>query len=67
VAGRAPAPAVEGRTPQELEEYVGHQWWAPEEIASAAAGERFFPARLPELIIPFLAGTSIDEPFDLWN
>jgi len=66
VAGRAPVPAREGRTAEELQEYVGHRWWAVQDVL-AAAGTRFFPGRLPELLPGFLDGDVIDEPFDLWN
>ena len=65
VAGLAPVPAREGRTAEELVEYVGHRWWPVAELV--AAGDRFFPGRLPELINGFLEGRSIDEPFDVWN
>jgi 8-oxo-dGTP pyrophosphatase MutT (NUDIX family) len=61
----APEPAREGRTPEELEDYVGHRWWPLEELAASA--DRFFPGRLPELIGPFLAGERIDESFEWWN
>jgi len=61
----APEPAVDGRTPTELLEYVGHRWWTVEEIRDST--ERFFPGRLPEFVEPFLAGDEIDEPFDVWN
>jgi 8-oxo-dGTP pyrophosphatase MutT (NUDIX family) len=61
----APEPAADGRTPDELEEYVGHRWWSVGDIASSA--ERFFPGRLPDLIEDFLAGAEIDEPFDQWS
>ncbi|MBI1377767.1 MAG: NUDIX domain-containing protein [Frankiales bacterium] len=67
VPGRAPVPRREGRTPEELEEYVGHRWWTAEEVREAGGGTRFFPARLPGLIGPFLAGERVDEPFDHWN
>jgi 8-oxo-dGTP pyrophosphatase MutT (NUDIX family) len=65
VRGSGPVPAREGRTPDELEEYVGHRWWDVADIA--ASSERFFPSRLPGLLTGFLAGDVIDEPFDLWN
>lgn len=65
VAGSAPVPAREGRTPDELEEYVGHRWWDVADVA--ASHERFFPSRLPQLLPGFLGGELIDEPFDLWN
>lgn len=66
VAGRAPEPAREGRTEEELEEYVGHRWWSVADVV-AADGTRFFPGRLRSLLEEFLAGAEIDEPFDLWN
>ncbi len=66
VAGSAPVPARDGRTPEELDEYVGHRWWTPDEVADAG-GTRFFPGRLPQLLPRFLAGEVLDEPFDLWN
>ncbi len=63
----APVPAPAGRTADELEDYVGHRWCTVEELTGAATDERFFPSRLPELLEEFLAGSSIDEPFDHWN
>jgi 8-oxo-dGTP pyrophosphatase MutT (NUDIX family) len=65
VLGVAPDPRAEGRTPAELEEYIGHRWWPVEEIV--ASSERFFPGRLTQHLDAFLAGDTIDEPFDLWN
>ena len=67
VVGRAPVPAREGRTEDELQEYVGHRWWDVADLVAARGVQRFFPGRLPELIEDFLAGVGIDEPFDLWN
>jgi 8-oxo-dGTP pyrophosphatase MutT (NUDIX family) len=67
VLGAAPVPARDGRTEEELQEYVGHRWWSIGDLVAAAGTERFFPGRLPELIADFLAGVPIDEPFDLWN
>ncbi len=65
IASTGPAPVRDGRTPEELEDYVGHRWWAvPDVVASA---ERFFPGRLPGLLVPFLAGERIVEPFEWWN
>jgi 8-oxo-dGTP pyrophosphatase MutT (NUDIX family) len=58
-------PARDGRTPEELEDYVGHRWWSVPDIVTSS--ERFFPGRLPELLVPFLAGQRIDEPFEWWN
>jgi 8-oxo-dGTP pyrophosphatase MutT (NUDIX family) len=54
-----------GRTQQEVEDYVTARWWRPAEIALSR--ERFYPGRLPELLPAFLAGESIDEPFERWN
>jgi 8-oxo-dGTP pyrophosphatase MutT (NUDIX family) len=67
VPGTAPVPARDGRTQEELEEYVGHRWWPVAEIVAAGTGDRFFPGGLPELLEDFLSGRRIDEPFDLWN
>ena len=65
VASAAPTPARDGRTPEELEDYVGHRWWVVGDVVASA--ERFFPGRLPDLLVPFLAGEPIVEPFEWWN
>jgi 8-oxo-dGTP pyrophosphatase MutT (NUDIX family) len=65
VPERRPAPARDGRTPEELEDYVGHRWWPVEDVCGSA--DRFFPGRLPSLLASFLAGEPIDEPFEWWN
>jgi 8-oxo-dGTP pyrophosphatase MutT (NUDIX family) len=65
VAGSAPVPGADGRTPEELEEYDTHRWWSVEEIE--ASPQRFFPTPLGSLLRPFLDGAEIDEPFDHWN
>ena len=65
VPGRAPVPGSAGRTPEEIDDYIDHGWWSVEEIRSASV--RLFPSRLGVLLESFLAGASIDEPFDLWN
>ena len=65
VASVAPTPARDGRTPEELEDYVGHRWWVVGDVVASA--ERFFPGRLPDLLVPFLAGEPIVEPFEWWN
>lgn len=65
VPGSQPAISAAGRTPNEVEVYVGTRWWEIGEILSSA--ERFYPGRLPELLPGFLAGESIDEPFERWN
>ncbi len=67
VVGVAPVPVIEGRTPEELVEYVGHRWWSVADAVAEAGRQRFFPGRLPELLEAFLGGSVIDEPFDLWN
>jgi 8-oxo-dGTP pyrophosphatase MutT (NUDIX family) len=61
----APDPAREGRTLEELEDYVGHRWWSVADVV--ASRERFFPGRLPDLLPAFLAHEDIDEPFEWWN
>jgi 8-oxo-dGTP pyrophosphatase MutT (NUDIX family) len=60
-----PSITRDGRTPEELEEYVGSRWWTVREVA--ASTERFFPGALPELLPRLLAGERIDEPFEVWN
>ncbi|MFI5101356.1 MAG: NUDIX hydrolase [Actinomycetes bacterium] len=65
VTGRGPEPVRDNRTAEELEDYTGHRWWLVPEVV--AAGERFFPGRLPELLPAFLAGEPIEEPFEWWN
>ena len=54
-----------GRTPEEREEYVGARWWEVADVL--ASSERFYPGLLPELLPAFLAGQTIDEPFEFWN
>jgi hypothetical protein len=56
---------TDGRTANELGIYVGARWWNLADIL--ASSERFYPGRLPELLPAFLAGESIDEPFEYWN
>ena len=65
LGGSGPEPVRDNRTPEELEDYVGHRWWSVPDIA--AAPDRFFPGRLPELLPAFLAGVAIEEPFEWWN
>ncbi len=65
VAGDRPEITRTGQTAEELEEYVGARWWEPEAIRASA--ERFYPGRLPELLGTFLAGKTIEEPFERWN
>jgi 8-oxo-dGTP pyrophosphatase MutT (NUDIX family) len=54
-----------GQTEEELDQYVGHRWWDPADIA--ASPERFFPGSLPSLVGRFLADETLDEPFEYWN
>lgn len=63
----ADAPDVDGadRLDYEVEDYFGFRWWPVTEIV--ASRDRFYPGRLPELLVPFLAGERIDEPFELWS
>jgi hypothetical protein len=60
-----PAIADGGRTQEEVEDFVTARWWRLEEIKTAK--ERFYPGRLPELLPAFLAGETIDEPFERWS
>jgi 8-oxo-dGTP pyrophosphatase MutT (NUDIX family) len=61
----APAMDESGRLDYEREDYFGYRWWSVPEIV--AGEERFYPGRLPSLLMPFLRGESIDEPFELWS
>jgi len=65
VAGDQPGITGTEQTAEELEEYTGARWWTPDAIG--ASTERFYPGRLPELLGTFLAGKTIDEPFERWN
>jgi 8-oxo-dGTP pyrophosphatase MutT (NUDIX family) len=65
VPGHRPAIRTDGQTASELEDYVGVRWWEVGDILGS--GERFYPGRLPELLPAFLAGETIDEPFEFWN
>jgi len=61
------APDVDGsgRLTYETEDYVDFRWSPVEDIVTSA--ERFYPGRLPHLLPGFLAGKTIDEPFELWS
>lgn len=63
--GAGPEVDESDRLDYELEDYFGFRWWPVPEVA--AARQRFYPGRLPELLTPFLAGEQIDEPFELWS
>ena len=41
------------------------RWWQLDEIT--ASQQRFYPGRLPKLLPAFLAGETIDEPFERWS
>ena len=60
-----PAIADGGRTQEEVEDFLTARWWHLEEIKTGK--ERFYPGRLPELLPAFLAGETIDEPFERWS
>ncbi|MEV0430057.1 NUDIX domain-containing protein [Micromonospora sp. NPDC050495] len=53
------------RLDYEVEDYFGFRWWPVAELV--ADRPRCYPGRLPELLPAFLAGTEIDEPFELWS
>jgi 8-oxo-dGTP pyrophosphatase MutT (NUDIX family) len=65
VAADQPAITGDGRTAEEHEDFVTHRWWRVPEITGSK--ERFYPGRLPELLPGFLAGQTIDEPFERWS
>ncbi len=63
--GTGPDVDGSGRLSYEVEDYFAFRWWPVAEVVRG--GARFYPGRLPELLGPFLAGESIDEPFELWS
>ena len=65
VAADQPVIVDGGRTPEEVEDLVTVRWWELEEIM--ASQQRFYPGRLAELLPAFLAGQTIDEPFERWS
>ena len=65
VAADQPVIVDGGRTPEEVEDLVTVRWWELDEIM--ASQQRFYPGRLPELLPAFLAGQTIDEPFERWS
>jgi 8-oxo-dGTP pyrophosphatase MutT (NUDIX family) len=54
-----------GRVGFEDEDYFDFRWWPVAELT--AARDRFYPGRLPQLLMPFLAGEQLDEPFERWS
>ena len=65
VAAEQPQIVDGGRTQEEVEDLVTVRWWQLDEIV--ASKKRFYPGRLPELLPAFLAGETIDEPFEYWS
>ena len=65
VAAEQPEIVDGGRTQEEVEDLVTVRWWQLDEIV--ASKKRFYPGRLPELLPAFLAGETIDEPFEYWS
>ena len=65
MAGDRPGITRTGQTAEELEEYVGRPLVGAR--GHPASAERFYPGRLPELLGTFLAGKTIEEPFERWN
>lgn len=61
----APEPVAEGRTAEEQGAILGHRWWPVSDVVVST--ERFYPGRVPELLLAFLSGERIDEPFEVWN
>ena len=61
------APTVDGagRVGFEDEDYFAFRWWTVAEVVGSQ--ERFYPGRLPELLLSFLAGSEITEPMELWS
>jgi 8-oxo-dGTP pyrophosphatase MutT (NUDIX family) len=62
---RAPAVEEARQLPDELDTFLGAQWWSVDEVE--ASHERFFPGRLPSLLRRFLAGEQIQEPFEYFS
>jgi 8-oxo-dGTP pyrophosphatase MutT (NUDIX family) len=62
---RAPVVDETQQLPDELDTYLGAQWWSVDEVE--ASHERFFPGRLPSLLRRFLDGEQIHEPFEYFS
>lgn len=62
-----PTPQLDGanRVGFEDEDYFDHRWWSLADVATTP--DRCYPGRLPELLVRFLAGDDIDEPFEHWS
>ncbi len=65
LGAETPSPDMSGQLAHEKEEYLGWRWATVEAIVSSS--DRFYPGRLPELLVPLLAGEAIDEPFEVWS
>ncbi|HZG93190.1 MAG TPA: NUDIX domain-containing protein [Mycobacteriales bacterium] len=65
LTGVGPAVQEDGRLDYEKDDYVDFRWWPVAEVRASA--ERFYPGRLPELLPALLAGSPVDEPFELWS
>jgi 8-oxo-dGTP pyrophosphatase MutT (NUDIX family) len=61
----APAVSEDRQLPDELDTYLGAQWWSVGEVETSK--ERFFPGRLPSLLRRFLHGEQIHEPFEYFS
>ena len=53
------------RLDYEKEDYFDFAWWPLSAVQTSH--ERFYPGRLPQLLPTFLAGQTIDEPFEHWS
>jgi histidinol-phosphatase (PHP family) len=62
-----PGPDVDEsrRLDYEREDYFAFRWWPTRDIVTS--GERFYPGQLPALLVTFLDGEEINEPFELWS
>jgi 8-oxo-dGTP pyrophosphatase MutT (NUDIX family) len=60
-------PPVDGalRVDYEDEDYFDYRWWPVDRIVESSA--RFYPGRLPELLLAHLRGDAIDEPLEIWS
>lgn len=54
-----------GQLDYELAMYTSAKWWPLDELL--ATTDRCYPGRLSELLPIFLAGETIDEPFEVWS
>jgi 8-oxo-dGTP pyrophosphatase MutT (NUDIX family) len=61
------APDVDGslREGFEDDDYFDYRWWLKDDVV--VSRERFYPGRLPELLVRFLGGEQLDEPMEHWS